>query len=102
MLRSVKKLEGLAIGATDGPIGKIKDVYFDDEAWVVRYVVVDTSKWLGGRHVLISPYSIGQPDWTGETLPVTVTKEQVKNSPSIDSDKPISRQFEKGYFGYYG
>jgi len=55
MLRTVKQLEELVIGATDGPIGKVKDLYFDDEAWVVRYVVVDTNRWLGGREVLVSP-----------------------------------------------
>lgn len=102
MLRNVKKLEGFAIGATDGPIGKVKDFYFDDESWVIRYAVVDTNKWLGGRDVLISPYAMGQADWAGQTVPVTVSKERVKNSPSIESDKPISRQYEKSYLGYYG
>jgi hypothetical protein len=102
MLRSEKQLEGLAIGATDGPIGKVKDFYFDDEAWVIRYMVVDTSKWLAGRDVLISPYSLGQPDWAGATLPVNVTKEQVRNSPGIDSHLPVSRQYERSYLGYYG
>jgi sporulation protein YlmC with PRC-barrel domain len=102
MLRSVRKLEGLPIGATDGTIGKVKDFYFDDEAWVIRYLVVDTSQWLGGREVLISPYAIGQMDRAADALPVTATREQVKNSPSIDSDKPISRQYEKSYLGYYG
>jgi hypothetical protein len=102
MLRSVKSLEGFAIGATDGAIGKVKDFYFDDEAWVIRYVVVNTSAWLGGREVLISPYSVGEPSWAGDVLPVKVTKEQIKNSPSIDTDKPISRQYERSYLGYYG
>lgn len=102
MLRSTKSLEGFAIGATDGDIGKVKNFYFDDEAWVIRYVVVDTRPWLGGREVLISPYSIGQPDWAGDVLPAKITKDQVKNSPVIDSDKPVSRQYEKSYLGYYG
>jgi len=102
MLRSVKSLEGFAIGATDGPFGNVKDFYFDDQAWVVRYLVVDTSTWLGGRKVLVSPYSIGQPGWDAAVLPATITKEQIKNSPSIDSDEPVSRQFEKSYLGYYG
>ena len=78
MLRSTKSLEGFAIGATDGDIGKVKNFYFDDEAWVIRYVVVDTRPWLGGREVLISPYSIGQPDWAGDVLPAKITKDQVK------------------------
>jgi hypothetical protein len=102
MLRSVKSLEGFAIAATDGPIGKVQDFYFDDQAWVIRYVVVDTSSWLGGRDVLISPYSISQPSWSGHVLPATITKEQIKNSPDIDTDKPVSRQYEKRYLGYYG
>jgi hypothetical protein len=102
MLRNVKSLEGLGIGATDGTFGDVKDFYFDDEAWVIRYLVVDTSTWLGGRKVLISPYSINAPDWSGSVLPATISKQQIKNSPGIDTDKPISRQFEKGYLGYYG
>ena len=101
MLRCVKSLEGSSIGATDGTIGKVKDFYFDDEARVIRYAVVNTSAWLG-REVLLSPYSIGQADWAEKALPVSITKEQVKNSPDIDTDKPISRQYERSYLGYYG
>jgi uncharacterized protein YrrD len=101
MLRSVQKIEGLAIGATDGPIGKVTDLYFDDAAWVIRYVEVDTTSWLGGRKVLISPYSMKQLDWEGGVLPVSVTKEQVRNSPGVESHKPISRQYEENYLGYY-
>jgi hypothetical protein len=102
MLRTVKSLESFAIDATDGTIGQVKNCYFDDESWVVRYFVVDTSKWLGGREVLISPYSIGQPDWAGSILPAKISKQQVKDSPGIDSDKPVSRQFEESFLGYYG
>jgi hypothetical protein len=102
MLRSVKSLEDFAIGATDGTFGDVKNFYFDDEAWVIRYLVVDTSAWLGGREVLISPYSIGQPSWAGKVLPATISKQQIKESPSINSDKPVSRQYERTYLGYYG
>jgi hypothetical protein len=101
MLRSVKALEGFSIGATDGGIGKVKDFYFDDEAWVIRYAVVNTNAWLG-HEVLISPHSLGQADWAEEVLPVTITREQVKHSPGIDTAKPISRQYETSYLGYYG
>ena len=101
MIRSVNDLEGFAIGATDGAIGKVTDFYFDDEAWVVRYAVVDASAWLG-REVLLSPYSMGEPDWGREVLPVTITKEQVKNSPGFDADEPISRRYERSYLRYYG
>ena len=102
MLRSVESLEGFAVGATDGVFGKVSNFYFDDESWVIRYLVVDTSAWLGGRKVLISPYSIGQPDWAGSVLPATISKQQIKDSPGVDSDKSVSRQYEKSYHGYYG
>ena len=101
MLRSMKDLEDYAIRATDGTIGHVKDFYFDDKAWVIRYLVVDTGTWLSSRKVLISPIAIGHPDWTGKILPVSITKEQVKNSPDIDTDKPVSRQHEIRYLGYY-
>jgi sporulation protein YlmC with PRC-barrel domain len=102
MLRSVQDLEGYAIRATDGTIGHVKDFYIDDKTWVVRYLVVETGSWLSSRKVLISPFSIGHPDWTERILPVSITKEKVKSSPDIDTDKPVSRQHEMQYLGYYG
>ena len=102
MLRSLNDLEGYAIRATDGLIGHVQDFYFDDETWVVRYLVVEAATWLSSRKVLISPVAIGQPNWTDKILPVWITREQVKHSPEIDTDKPVSRQHEMEYFGYYG
>ena len=102
MLRNIKDLEGYAIGATDGAVGHVKDFYFDDDAWVVRYVVVETGSWLASRKVLISPIAIGKPDWVQRLLPIALTKEQVRGSPDIDTDKPVSRQHEADYHTYYG
>jgi len=102
MLGSMKDLEGYAIRATDGDIGHVKDLYFDDDKWVIRYFVVETGTWLSSRKVLISPFAVGDPDWTARVLPISITKEQVKNSPDIDTDKPVSRQHEMQYLGYYG
>ncbi|MDQ6619105.1 MAG: PRC-barrel domain-containing protein [Pseudomonadota bacterium] len=102
MLRSINDLQDYAIRATDGDIGHVTDFYFDDEAWVIRYLVVDTGSWLLSRRVLISPIAIGQPDWAAEVLPVSITQDQVKNSPDIDTDRPVSRQHEISYLGYYG
>jgi hypothetical protein len=102
MLRSMHDLQDYAIRATDGDIGRVKDFYFDDERWGVRYLVVETGGWLNGRKVLISPISIGQPGWTDKVLPVSITRNQVRDSPGIDTEKPVSRQHEISYFGYYG
>jgi hypothetical protein len=102
MLRNLGDLEGYAIHATDGIIGQVNDFYFDDEAWVLRYFIVDTGTWLSSRNILISPISINPPNWAEKILPVSITKEQVKNSPDIDTDKPVSRQHEILHLGYYG
>jgi hypothetical protein len=102
MLRSIKDMEGSTIGATDGIIGRVRDFYFDDEAWVIRYLVVDAGEGQLQRSVLISPISIGQPNWSEKILPTSLTRSQVKGSPDIDTDKPVSRQQEMGYLGYYG
>jgi uncharacterized protein YrrD len=98
----MKDLEGFTIGATDGMIGHVKDFYLDDKAWVIRYLVVETGDWLSHRHVLISPIAINQPNWSEKIFPAAITQEQVKNSPGIDTDKPVSRQHEVRYLDYYG
>lgn len=102
MLRSLQDLENYTIRATDGEIGQVRDLFFDDHSWVVRYLVVETGSWLSSRKVLISPLAIGKPDWNQRLLPVSITKEQVRNSPDIDTEKPVSRQHEMRYLGYYG
>jgi hypothetical protein len=102
MLRSMKDMEDYTIGATDGIIGRVRDFYFDDEDWVIRYLVVETADGAPQRKVLISPISIGQPNWSEKILPVSLTKIQVQKSPDIDTNKPVSRQHEMGYLGYFG
>jgi hypothetical protein len=102
MLRSIKDFEDCVIGAIDGDIGQVKDFYFDDHAWVIRYLIVDTGHWLTRHQVLISPIAVHSPDWAAHRLPVSITREQVRNSPDIDTDEPVSRQQERQYHGYYG
>lgn len=102
MLRNVRDLRGFAIHATDGLIGAVDDLYFDDEDWAIRYLVVETGGWLYGRRVLITPAALGHPDWPGKALPVTLTRAQVEGSPDIDTRKPVSRQQEAAYLAYYG
>src|SRR5438093_9129794 len=102
MLHNVKELSGFTVGARDGELGRVDDAYFDDQRWVIRYVVVDTGRWLGGRKVLISPRSVRGIDWSNEVLNVDLTQQQVRDAPSIDTQKPVSRQHEIDYYNYYG
>jgi hypothetical protein len=102
MLRSLKQFYGHKLGATDGEIGHIKDFYFDDQNWTIRYLVADTGTWLTGRKVLLSPLSLASPAALGKVVDVGLTRKQIENSPSIDSQKPVSRQHEEGYYKYFG
>jgi sporulation protein YlmC with PRC-barrel domain len=104
MLCSVEDLEGYAIGGGDGDgdIGQVKDVYFDDESWTIRYFIVETGSWLSSRKVLISAHAVGRPNASEKVLPVALNRAQVENSPKIDTDKPVSRQHETDTLGYYG
>jgi hypothetical protein len=103
MLRSlVNDLQEFTIHATDGDIGRVDHFLFDDQQWTVRYVVVDTGKWLPGRRVLISPRAVGRVDTGDRTLRLDLTREKVRDSPDIDTDKPVSRQKEEELHTYYG
>jgi len=102
MLINAKNLKGAAIIARDGAIGEIDDLYFDDEKWTVRYLVVDAGSWLFSRKVLISPISIEKADEGANQVFVNLTRDQVKDSPDIDTQKPVSRRHETAYMDYYG
>jgi len=102
MLNTVKHVCGSTLTATDGAIGQVKEVYFDDVAWAIRYLVVDTGTWLSGREVLISPYSVRQPVGSEGNIDVNLSREQVRNSPVTDTHQPVSRRHERETLGYYG
>jgi len=104
MLRSLKAIEGYAVGADDGDIGKVVNFFLDDERWTIRYLVVETGGPLtwDGRLVLISPISFRQVDWLTRRFHLALTMEWVKNSPSIEMDKPVSRQHEADHTRHYG
>ncbi|MEO8772679.1 MAG: PRC-barrel domain-containing protein [Ferruginibacter sp.] len=101
MQRNIKSLLGFAMGATDGEIGTLEEIYFDDNNWAVHYLVVKTGSWLFGRKVLISPQALKSIDWGKEHLVVNLTKVQIEKSPDIDTDKPVSRQQEIALYQHY-
>lgn len=101
MLWSIKSLRGYTIKAVDGEIGKTEDFFIDDQQWILSYVVVNTGAWLVGRKVLLSPIAFHQPEWTSHCFPIELTKEQVKNSPDVDLEQPISRQHQEELHNYY-
>jgi len=102
MLYKAKTLVGCKLRGIDEEVGKVKDFYFDDHHWAVRYLVVDTGTWLTSRQVLISPYALENVQKEENYIAVDLTKKQIEESPLLSTDKPVSRQFEESYYGYYG
>ncbi|HET9869491.1 MAG TPA: PRC-barrel domain-containing protein [bacterium] len=102
MLFKIEQLKGYQLQSFDGKIGGVKEFYFDDHHWTVRYLVADTGRWLTDRQVLISPYALAGVNGPEKTISVALTRKQIEESPSLDSDKPVSRQFEEEYHGFYG
>jgi uncharacterized protein YrrD len=102
MLIKAKTLKGFKLDSKDGEIGKVKEFYFDDKHWTIRYLVADTGNWLTGNQVLLSPYVLVSVNKEEENIGVNLTKKQIEDSPPLYSDKPVSKQFEVELHGYYG
>src|SRR5664279_6246127 len=101
MLFKAKTVKGYKLDSLDGEIGKVQEFYFDDRHWTIRYLAADTGDWLTGRQVLISPYALVTVNNEKQNIEINLTKKQIEDSPSLDSDKPVSRQFEDAYYGFY-
>lgn len=102
MMSIASALKGLSICASDGKVGSISDMLFDDRTWRLRWMVADTGNWLPGRLVLLHPQVMGKPDFNRKSLTVALTRARVEESPDIQNDLPVSRQMEQGVFAYYG
>jgi hypothetical protein len=89
MLWNASAINGYAIQASDGPIGTVSDLLFEDVGWVIRWLVVHTGDWLSGRKVLLPLSALGQPDRALRQFPINLTMEQVKDSPAVDTDQPV-------------
>jgi len=101
MLIKTKSLKGYKLKSLDGEIGKVKEFYFDDYKWTIRYLIVETGGWLMGQQVLISPNALVDVNKEERYISVNLTKKQIEDSPPLDSDKAVSRQFEELYYNYY-
>jgi hypothetical protein len=101
VLQKASVLTGYSLRAQDGDIGKVVDFLFSDAEWTVRYLVVDTGEWLESRQVLISPIALRSVNDPAGIIQVALEKNQVENSPELDTAKPVSRHYEMKYHQYY-
>lgn len=108
MLRLMHILKGYQLSAKGEAFGSVKDFLFDEDHWTIRYMVADTGRWLSGRKVLVSPVALRPPDWASGSLYVELEKEQLEKAPALETDAPVSRQYEMswhdalGYPYYWG
>lgn len=102
MLIKANSIKNYKLVSTDGEFGRVKEFFFDDQFWTVRYLVADTGNWLTGKLVLISPYALLSVDEKEKHINTNLSKDQIKNSPPLESHLPVSRQYETTYHGYYG
>jgi uncharacterized protein YrrD len=100
-MNNASRLIGKTIDALDGDIGSVQDLYFDDHTLSVRYLVVDTGKWLPGRKVLVAPEAIIKPWHHPAAIAVKLTMEQIRSSPDIEEAMPVSRVAEELLHRHY-
>src|SRR5579862_6053057 len=96
MLRSLYVMLDYHIAASDGEMGRVQDFLFDDESWIVDYLVVQTGTRRDSRPVLIIPFALGFAEWESKRLSVRLTRDQIRRSPPLELDMPIALQREWG------
>jgi len=101
-LRSSNEIIGYHVQATDGKIGYVEDFIFDDDTWIMRYIIVNTRSWLPGRKVLVSPFWTKNIDWVEKKIFFDLTSATIKNSPTYDPLIPVNRKYELMLYDYYG
>jgi hypothetical protein len=98
MLRSVRDMNHFSAWCSEGPIGRIRDVLFDDRSWAVRYVVVALDGTLGGRNVLFLPSIVVGIEDAPRRIRLSILMVQLGEVPGSESDPPVFRQKEEEIF----
>ena len=100
-LNKAKTLEGYKLDSLDGEIGTVKDFYFDDQYWAIRFLVIDTHNWLPGKKVLVSPKWIESVSWSQSKIFVNLTREKIKQSPEFTDKSLLTRDYETKLYQHY-
>ncbi len=102
MLITTSKIERSKVIARDGAMGRVDTFLFDEEQWVVRYLVVRHGPPLLRRHSLLSVASVRGPAGADDSgITVDLTRKEVKHAPSADLARPVSRRKEEQFHRYY-
>lgn len=91
-LDSVKNTTGFHIHARNGEIGHVDDFLISEDSWRIRYLLVDTSNWIGGRSVIVSSGAIERVDKDDGQIHVAADRDAIANAPALESiDAALSR-----------
>jgi hypothetical protein len=101
-LRSMEKVKGYTIQATDGDIGHVEDFIIDTEHWIIRYLVVNTRNWLPDKKVLVAKPWIQAVRWEDLSVYIDMSRESIKKSPEYDPSQLVNREYEIRLCDYYG
>jgi hypothetical protein len=100
-LRSMHAVSGHHVQALDGEIGHVADFIIDDEAWAIRYLIIDTHNWWPGKKVLLSPQWIERVSWGERKVFVNLTREAIKQSPEYTQELVLTRDYEAALHQHY-
>ncbi len=92
MLIPAKQLYGALLEGSDGRVGTLYDLLFDDQSWAFRHLVVSVDRWFLGRQVLLEPSMGWVVEGTRPSLRVGLTKQQIRSGPDAETDLPVARQ----------
>ena len=101
-LRSTKDIIGSYIETTDGDLGHLEDFIFDDQNWMIRYLLIETTNWWPGKKVLISPEWVKDMVETDSRVYVDLTQEHIRTSPEYDETTVLDRDYESRLYHHYG
>ncbi|MEX0715107.1 MAG: PRC-barrel domain-containing protein [Planctomycetaceae bacterium] len=100
-LQSARDVSAYDLHARDGELGRVEDYLCDDAGWIVRYLVVETAEWAGGRRVLIPPNWVADLDWKESKARIEHTQEEIRNAPPYDPARVPERGEEEELFSHY-
>jgi hypothetical protein len=83
-------------------LGHVEDIIADDTQWVIRYMVVDTGKWLSAKKVLLSPHWLSEIRYAEREVHVALTRDKIVRCPEFHPGAPVNREYEERLYDYYG
>ncbi|MBF0394148.1 MAG: hypothetical protein HQL38_15835, partial [Alphaproteobacteria bacterium] len=102
-LRSVAEVTGYEADAIDGRIGRLEDLLAGGApGWPIRWLVVETARWLPGRRVLAAPGWVTGIDWIGRRVTLDVSRAQVASSPAEPAESELTEDWEDKVYAHYG